>query len=96
MIILIINEYANWEGQIITVSGGGLPKSVIICNLYGPPMMLQDQMRQFINELSTVLSTIERKKNDVLLAGDFNINILKLNENEICSEFFDSLLAHSF
>ena len=30
------------------------------------------------------------------MAGDFNINILELNENEICSEFFDSLLAHSF
>ena len=58
--------------------------------------MLQDQIRQFINELSTVLSTIERKKNDVLLVGDFNINLLKLNENETCSEFFDSLLAHSF
>ena len=43
-----------------------------------------------------VLSTIERKNNDVLLAGDFNINLLKLNENQICSEFFDSLLAHSF
>ena len=95
-IILNINEYANWEGQIIKVSGGGLPKSVIICNLYRPPRMLQDQIRQLINELSTVLSTIERTKNDVLLAGDFNINLLKLNENETCSEFFDSLLAHSF
>ena len=95
-IILNINEYANWEGHIIKVSGGGLPKSVIICNLYRPPRMLQDQIRQFINELSTVLSTIERKTNDVLLAGDFNINLLKLNENETCSEFFDSLLAHSF
>ena len=58
--------------------------------------MLQDQIRQFINELSIVLSTIEHKNNDVLLAGDFNINLLKLNENEICSQFFDSLLAHSF
>ena len=35
-------SYANWEGQIIKVSGGGLPKSVIICNLYRPPRMLQD------------------------------------------------------
>ena len=78
-IILNINEYANWEGQIIKVSGGGLPKSVIICNLYRPPRMLQDQIRQFINELSTVLSTIERKKNDVLLAGDFNINLIIIN-----------------
>ena len=51
--------------------------------------MLQDQIRQFINELSTVLSTIERKQNNVLLAGDFNINLLTLNENATCSEFFD-------
>ena len=58
--------------------------------------MLQDQIKQFINELSTVLSTTERKKSDVLLVSDFNINLLKLNENEMCIEFFDSLLAHSF
>ena len=75
-IILNINEYAKWDGQIIKVPGGGLPKSVIICNLYRTPRLLQDQIRQFINELSTVLSTIDRKKNDVLLVGDFNINLL--------------------
>ena len=58
--------------------------------------MLQEQIRQFINELSKGVSTIERKNNDVLLVGDFNINLLKLNENEICSELFDSLLAQGF
>ena len=57
--------------------------------------MLQDQIRQFIYSFPTVLSSIERKKNYVLLAGEFNINLLKLNDNEICSELFDSILAHS-
>ena len=54
-IILNINEYASWEGQIIKVSGGGLPKSAITCYLYRPPRMLEDQIRQLINERSTVL-----------------------------------------
>ena len=30
-----------------------------------------------------------------MLAGDFNINLLKLNDNEIYSNFFKTLVSHS-
>ena len=72
-----INEFEHWEGPMIRVSKGGLPNSVIVCNIYRPPRMLHDQIRQFIDQPTTVLINIENKKTDVNLAGDYNLNLLK-------------------
>ena len=35
-------------------------------------------------------------KSEVIIAGDFNINLLKINEKEYCSEFYDTLTGFSF
>ena len=35
------------------------------------------------------------KKNNLILAGDYNINMLKINEQEHCSRFFDMLTSFS-
>ena len=61
-IIHNLNEFEHWEGEMISVSKGGLPKSVIVCNIYRPPRMLHDQIRQFIDQITTVLINIENKK----------------------------------
>ena len=39
-----------------------------------------------------------RKTNEVIITGDFNIglNLLKIYERELFSEFLDTLVAHSF
>ena len=36
-----------------------------------------------------------RQKNNLILAGDYNINMLKINEQEHCSRFFDMLTSLS-
>ena len=84
-----LNEFEYWEGQIIKVTGGGLPKEVTIGNIYRPPRMLHDQIRQFMNKLTVFITNIENKS-EVILAGDYNLNLLKINENKICSDMFDS------
>ena len=30
------NQYNNWESQIVEISGGGLSKPIMICNIYRP------------------------------------------------------------
>ena len=94
-VLINLNEYEYWEGQIIKVTGGGLPKEIIIGNIYRPPRVLHDQIRQFINELTVLMTNIENKI-EVILAGDYNLNLLKINENEACSDFFEMLTTHSF
>ena len=66
-VLINLNEYEYWEGQIIKVTGRGLPKEIIIGNIYRPPRMLHDQIRQFKNELTVLMTNIENK-NEVILA----------------------------
>jgi hypothetical protein len=42
------------------------------------------------------LAKLEKNNKDVILAGDFNIDLLKINEKNIISEYFDMLTSNSF
>ena len=84
----------NWEAQVITLSGGGLSREILICNVYRPPKDLNADYRLFIDEFAKLLDEIGNK-NEVIISGDFNINLLKIKERELFSEFLDNLLAHS-
>ena len=59
-VLINLNEYKYWEGQTIKITCSGLPKQVIIGNIYQPPRMLH-QIRQFINELTVLIINIEKK-----------------------------------
>ena len=50
-IISNINQHTLWEGLVLRIKGGGLTKGIIIGNIYTPPRMLKDEIKQFINEL---------------------------------------------
>ncbi len=51
---------------------------------------------QFIEEFNTTLLKLETNNKEVILAGDFNIDLLKLNEKNILSEYFDMITSNSF
>ena len=90
-----INRYEHWEGLIIDIKGGSLSETITIENIYKPPRTTNDNLNVFIEELSYNLSSLENKNTQLILAGYFNINLLKLNDNEIYSNFFDTLVSHS-
>ena len=85
-----------WEGQFIDITGNGLTKGITLGNIYRPPRNLNENLSVFIDELSQTLILLERSKNEVLLAGDYNINLLKLHEKPMFKEFFDTIISHSF
>ena len=86
--LIKVNQYENWEGQLIEITGGGLTKPGIMGNIYRPPRDLNVNYQQFINEFSLLLSTFDQNNPEVIIVGDFNINLLKINQKEIFSEFF--------
>ena len=51
---------------------------------------------QFLNEFTSIISLIDKTNSDIIIAGDFNINLLKINEKNIVGEFFDMLISNSF
>ena len=51
---------------------------------------------QFLNEFTSIISLIDKTNSDIIIAGDFNINILKINETNIVGEFFDMLISSCY
>ncbi len=43
-----------------------------------------------------MLNTLEINNNAIIIIGDFNIDLLKINGKHVFSEFFDMLKNHSF
>ena len=77
------------------MSGGGLQNSTVVFNLYRPPKPGNDILKEVIEELTPVLECIERQNANIILAGDTNINLLKMHENIMYCDFFDLLMAHN-
>ena len=72
-----------------------MPKGLIIGNIYRPSRMLKDEIKQFINEFTSLIVSLEKYRLSINLAGDYNLNLLKINNDELCSEFFDLITSHS-
>ena len=64
-------------------------------NIYRQPRQLRKQTKQFINEFTSLVQDLDNTNLNSVLAGDYNLNILKINENEICCEFVDLLTSQS-
>ncbi len=94
---MTLNTYRTWEGQFIQIKKGNqIHKPIIIGNIYRPPKELIDDYKEFTHELSPILQSLESTKNEVLISGDFNVDLLKVNDQNIISDYFDMLTSHSF
>ena len=49
--------------------------------------MLNEQINAFTTEFSSVVASLTNSNNEFIIAGDFNINLLKINEIEVNSNF---------
>jgi len=61
-----------------------------------PGLSCTDQFAEFSNILSNTLSEISSKYDKVYIFGDFNLDLLKVNENKFVSEYIDNLLSFGF
>jgi hypothetical protein len=73
-----------------------LNRGINLINIYRLPNNLVDICNTFIEEFSPEIKKLESNKNEAIIAGDFNLDLLKLNEKNIISEYFDMLTSNSF
>ena len=81
--------------MIVKVQGNFLSKTFTIGNIYRSPTTRNEGLNVFIDEFTPIISRLDNCNNDIIIAGDFNINLLKLNENDMFSSFFDTVISHS-
>ena len=53
-------------------------------------------MSCFIDEITLSLHTLSKENSYSILVGDFNIDLLKLNERQIFSKLFDNMCSSGF
>ena len=92
------DDHSNlWESHFLEIAHKtNTSKTIIIGNIYRPPKLKNGLLSTFINEFSSILNEVQKKKSLVYICGDFNIDLLKILEKRLYSEYFDNLLSKGF
>ena len=95
--VTVIEKYKSsnlWEGIFLKISGNNI-KPTLVGNIYRPPRRNNNNViiDQFLGEFLPFITKLSDKYNSVILSGDFNIDLLKINEREKYAHFLDSMLS---
>lgn len=96
--MIIDNMSARWDGQFVEISLKNCTaniKKMIIGNIYRPPRNDVMEINSFTNDLTLICDTFDKYKN-VILAGDFNINLLNSHLHHHINEYYESILASGY
>lgn len=97
IILSNINNYSTWEHQFIEIiPDESNPIKIIIGNIYRLPKETNNDYDMFIDELSHVLNNFESDAKDVVLFGDYNIDLLKMLDKPKVNEFFELMLSRGY
>ena len=90
--------YKVWDGSFIEVTGESLPEKVIIGNLYRPPRHNDNNetIKQFCQDLAPIISKVSKSGPDVIITGDFNIDLLQINDRSEYQKYFNLFVANGF
>ena len=76
-----------WERQLISVSNDTTNKKITIGNIYRPPRDINENYQQFNKEFTEFLSGLQKTKGEVVIVGDFNIDLLKVEHKPTTKEY---------
>ena len=85
-----------WEGQLISVSNHTTNQKITIGNIYRPPRDINENYEQFNKEFTEVLSRLKKTKGEVVIVGDFNIDLLKVEHKPKTKDYLDSIMTQGF
>ena len=71
----------------------GLAKNVIVGVVYRPP---NTDLEMFINYMSEILSIVKSENKLMYLMGDYNVNLLNIDNHMLTSEFLEMFYSNSF
>ena len=110
LVIYLSNQYTHtlrsdlykdliiWEGLFIDITGENITNKITLGNIYKPPKNNSNNQNIscFIDEITPSLHTLSKENSYSILAGDFNIDLLKLNDRHLFSTFFDNMCSSGF
>ena len=93
-----VNNSDIWDGLFLEIKHENMKNKIIVGNIYKPPKDNNNcgNVNGFVSELEPILNDLSNTNSEVLICGDYNINLLKINSEQHFSYFFDTMLSHSF
>ena len=86
----------EWEGQFIDLTHPSLKHKITICNIYRPPRENIEQVELFLKEITPILHQLSRENSEVVFTGDFNLDLLMVNQKSIISKYLDLMFTYNF
>ena len=83
-------------GLFVEIKQRNSLQKFVVGNVYRPPRDIIANYESFEEELNAVLSELKIKYENVIVGGDFNINLLEANNRNVIGSFLDSVFASSF
>ena len=90
--------FTTWEGLFIDVFHERVHNKITIGNVYRPPRQNNNNsaIQLFIDEISPILTKLSNERADTFLLGDFNINLLEVNNRIKFQEYLDLFTTQIF
>ena len=73
-----------------------LQKKNSIGNIYRPPRDINENYQQFNKEYTEFLSGLPKTKGEVVIVGEFNIDLLKVEHKPTTKEYLYSIMTQVF
>ena len=90
----LYKESKIWEGQFFKVTSKNFNYTMTIGNIYKASRGYNiADMRAFMSETEPIINTLTKGNNELILAGDFNINLLKCDTLELYNEYYEMFLT---
>ena len=78
-------------GELIRlIKGTGHNKDIIVGNIYKPPKVNYniENINAFTTDIENFIHELNRKNSEILIAGDYNINLLNLDMRQAFGVFW--------
>ena len=84
-----------WDGIFLLVQGENT-KPFILVNVYRAPKPDNASIEGFLSEFAPILERFSREFKNIVICGDFNLDLLKISEREKFSDFLHLMLTYDF
>ena len=84
-----------WEGLSVKIINNGNGKNIIITNIYRPPLtnLNNETIYTFTDELSILFNDLNKSNSINILLGDFNIDLLKIRNQNAFKDYLCSIIS---
>ena len=84
-----------WEGLFLDITGPDITNKITLCNIYRPSTSNESNfvIESFISEITPIVEALDKENSNLIFLGDFNLNLLQINERERIQEYFDTFVS---